>query len=277
MWPSTSCPLSSLTRNIVLGRASVISPSISIFSSLDMRRAAYLTGSRAGVSGFFGVPAQPVAGVFDGALPVADLAGVTGRLELGQHLAEARARLDGERGGELVAAQQRCRWAVAAPVQRGAEHLACQSQMRLDHLGAGDRAMAARGEAIGDGQQGDVGGDRFGRAQVLVDAPSRQRRLGDQEAEAQVMERQSLQVAGEAATGTEATADAGDDLDPDLVVATEADEAVHLGPRRRLADVVEEGAEAQGGAPGHLVGERFGEERRDLLGPLAAEAGQVAL
>src|SRR6478752_5091596 len=43
MWPSTSCPLSSLTRNMVLGRASVISPSISIFSSLAMRQAGYLT------------------------------------------------------------------------------------------------------------------------------------------------------------------------------------------------------------------------------------------
>src|SRR5215212_7605522 len=34
MWPRTSCPLSSCTLNMVLGRASTISPSISIFSSL---------------------------------------------------------------------------------------------------------------------------------------------------------------------------------------------------------------------------------------------------
>src|SRR4051794_7858563 len=33
MWPSTSCPLSNFTRNIVFGRASVTSPSISILSS----------------------------------------------------------------------------------------------------------------------------------------------------------------------------------------------------------------------------------------------------
>src|SRR5437773_12517191 len=33
MWPSTMWSLSSLTRNIVFGRASTISPSISIFSS----------------------------------------------------------------------------------------------------------------------------------------------------------------------------------------------------------------------------------------------------
>src|SRR5215210_2583719 len=38
MCPSTSWSLSSLTRNIVLGRASVTSPSISIFSSFATRR-----------------------------------------------------------------------------------------------------------------------------------------------------------------------------------------------------------------------------------------------
>src|SRR5690242_83918 len=101
MWPSTSWPLSSLTRHIVLGRASVISPSISIFSSLAMRRGAYLTGRCAGSSGLFGVPAQPVASVFEGAVAVLDLTRVTGRLQLGQHLAEARAGLDVEGGGEL--------------------------------------------------------------------------------------------------------------------------------------------------------------------------------
>src|SRR5918997_358990 len=38
MCPRTSCPLSSLTLNIVFGRASAISPSISIFSSLGTGR-----------------------------------------------------------------------------------------------------------------------------------------------------------------------------------------------------------------------------------------------
>src|SRR5438093_6255 len=38
MWPRTSWSLSSLTLNMVLGRASVTSPSISIFSSFPMRR-----------------------------------------------------------------------------------------------------------------------------------------------------------------------------------------------------------------------------------------------
>src|SRR6266566_4817818 len=41
MWPSTIWSLSSLTRNIVLGSASTISPSISIFSSLAMRAKTY--------------------------------------------------------------------------------------------------------------------------------------------------------------------------------------------------------------------------------------------
>src|SRR6266511_1651217 len=36
MWPRTSCSLSSLTLNIVFGRASVTSPSISIFSSFPI-------------------------------------------------------------------------------------------------------------------------------------------------------------------------------------------------------------------------------------------------
>src|SRR6266511_5395669 len=36
MWPRTTCSLSSLTLNIVLGRASTTSPSISIFSSLPI-------------------------------------------------------------------------------------------------------------------------------------------------------------------------------------------------------------------------------------------------
>src|SRR3954467_4066484 len=44
MWPSTSCSLSSLTLNIVLGRASMISPSISIFSSLPTGRREDLDG-----------------------------------------------------------------------------------------------------------------------------------------------------------------------------------------------------------------------------------------
>src|SRR2546421_1941819 len=46
MWPSTSCPLSSLTRNMVLGRASVTSPSISIFSSFATRTSLFRSPAR---------------------------------------------------------------------------------------------------------------------------------------------------------------------------------------------------------------------------------------
>src|SRR5690348_6620287 len=124
MWPRTSWPLSSLTRNIVLGRASVISPSISIFSSLAMRRAAYLNRRCAAASGFFGVPAQPVAGVFEGALAILDLTRVAGRLQLRHGRSEARPGPDVERGGKLVAAHQRRRRALAVPVERRRQHLA---------------------------------------------------------------------------------------------------------------------------------------------------------
>src|SRR5215218_10604857 len=109
MWPSTSCPLSSLTRNIVLGRASVISPSISIFSSLAMRRAAYLT-----------------AQVLERAPAVSDFPCILRSLELGQCRAQLRPRLDPQLGRQLVPPQQRLRRAFAAPVERGRDHLARQ-------------------------------------------------------------------------------------------------------------------------------------------------------
>src|ERR671922_2761853 len=56
MCPRTSCPLSSWTLNIVLGRASTISPSISIFSSLGTTGAsdeAYVHRLRPLVAGLF--------------------------------------------------------------------------------------------------------------------------------------------------------------------------------------------------------------------------------
>src|SRR4051794_4990584 len=139
MWPSTSCPLSSLTRNIVLGRASVISPSISIFSSLAMRRAAYLT-----------------AQVFERPLAVSDFPCILRCLQLGEGGAEVRTRLDPEFGGQLVAAQQRLRRPFAAPVEPGGDHLARQLEVGGDHLRTGDRPFAAGRETIGDGEEGDV-------------------------------------------------------------------------------------------------------------------------
>src|SRR5690242_5257324 len=146
MWPSTSCPLSSLTRNIVLGRASVISPSISIFSSLAMRAGGYLT-----------------AQVFDGAGAVGYFPCILRRPQLGQRRAQLRPRLDPQLGGQLVAPQQRLRRSVATPVERGGDHLAGGLEVGGDHLRGGDRSGAAGGEAVGDGEQGDVDRNRFGR------------------------------------------------------------------------------------------------------------------
>src|SRR5262245_48393106 len=97
MWPSTSWSLSSLTRNIVLGRASVISPSISIFSSLPMRPGAYLTVQSAVQS----------AGAVERLLPRAHLARVLGGLQLGEQVAQLGPGPDSQLGGQLVAAQQR--------------------------------------------------------------------------------------------------------------------------------------------------------------------------
>src|SRR3954452_22042121 len=104
MWPRTSCPLSSLTRNIVLGRASVISPSISIFSSLAMRCAAYLT-----------------AQVLDGPAAVSYFPRILRRLQLGQRRTQLRARLDPQFCSHLVAPQQRPRRPLAAPVEGGGD------------------------------------------------------------------------------------------------------------------------------------------------------------
>src|SRR5882757_8880542 len=106
MWPRTSWPLSNLTLNIVLGRASVISPSISIFSSLAMRRGAYLTRrgkprSLGFLSAFVRVGDEPVAAVSDRPGAVAHLARVLRRLQLREHRAEPRALLDAEFAGEL--------------------------------------------------------------------------------------------------------------------------------------------------------------------------------
>src|SRR5680860_269477 len=209
MWPRTSWSLSSLTRNIVLGRASVISPSISIFSSLPMRRGAYLT---------LGSSAQP-AGALDRLLARAHLARVLVSLELGDLLAELGTGRDPQLGRQLIAAQERLGRALAAPLERRREHLPGQAEVALDRLLGGERPAAAGREPVGDGEQSDVGGHRLGRPQVLVDPARRQRRLVDEEAEPQMVQRQRLQVPGEPLTGAQAPADPAEDLGARAVVA----------------------------------------------------------
>src|SRR3954454_15019418 len=109
MWPSTSCSLSSLTLNMVLGRASVISPSISIFSSLPMRRRADMTG--------WSLAAQ-LAGARDGLLTGGDLDGVLPRLQLCKQLPHFGTLGDAQFGSKLIPSQQRPRRAVLPPGQR---------------------------------------------------------------------------------------------------------------------------------------------------------------
>ena len=72
------------------------------------------------------------------------------------------------------------------------EHLAGELQVGLDHLGAGDRAAPPGRQPVGGAEQGDVGADRLGRSQVLVDRAPGKRALVDQEAEAQVVHGESL-------------------------------------------------------------------------------------
>src|SRR5262249_29115960 len=166
MWPRTSWSLSSLTLNMVLGRASVISPSISIFSSLPMQRGAYMTG--------WSLAAQ-LAGAGNRLLAAANLAGVLRRLELGKQLAHLGPLGDVQFGGQFVPRQQRARRAVAPPDERRRQHFAGQAEVGLDCLLGREGTAAACREAVGDGEQRDVGGDRFGGAQVLVDAAGRKR------------------------------------------------------------------------------------------------------
>src|SRR3954452_19435191 len=80
--PSTSCPLSSFTRNIRLGSASVISPSNSTFSSTAMQW--HLRGAENGCATSL-VPVYPHAGARDQGDSLAEhlLAGGTGRPQLG--------------------------------------------------------------------------------------------------------------------------------------------------------------------------------------------------
>src|SRR3954454_1497728 len=108
MWPRTSWPLSSLTRNIVLGRASVISPSISIFSSFPMRRGAYRTSPTSRST------AQR-AGEGDRIVAGRDLTRVLGRLDLPQELAELGTLPHAQIARQLITAHERLRRSVAMP------------------------------------------------------------------------------------------------------------------------------------------------------------------
>ncbi len=110
-----------------------------------------------------------------------------------------------------------------------------------------------------------------------MDAARRQRRLVDHEAEAQVVEGERPEVIGQSPAGPQARAERRDHLGADVVVADEGHVAVALPLRPRLADVVQERAEAERGAAAELVGERLLEQLPDLVGALAGEAVEAGL
>src|SRR4051794_4724803 len=124
MWPSTSWSLSSFTRNIVLGRASMTSPSISIFSSL-LKAGSKLPRSADRGPRTAGTPGGLAA--LEGGLPRAVLEEAVDRvLEV----------LGGEQaGGELADTRVR---AAHALVEEGPHHA----------LGGRVRASGAGGEPL---------------------------------------------------------------------------------------------------------------------------------
>ncbi len=92
-----------------------------------------------------------------------------------------------------------------------------------------------------------------------------------------MVEGERLQMGGESAAGPEPAAGLPHHLGTDAVVADEGHVAAALAAGRGLADVVQDGAEAQRGAPGHVVGQRLLEQRPRLRGALAGEAVEVRL
>src|SRR4051794_1532517 len=167
---------------------------------------------------------QPASGVYTLVAP-AVRAGEAFRPELFQDPAPFGARRDAQLASEVVAREGRPGRAVVVPGQGIAQHLAGEVEVRLDHLLARQRTLPACREPIGDGQQGDVGGHRLGRDEVVVDRPPRQRALMDQKAKPQVMESEPLKVRTEPATDLLARRDLGDHPGAHLVVADEGDVA----------------------------------------------------
>ena len=99
-----------------------------------------------------------------------------------------------------------------------------------------------------------------------------------QEAQAQVLEADQLEVSAQPPRGPQPLADRADDPRAGAVVAEEEDAAlvVHAAGLR-LAEVVEERAEAKRGAAVEPVGELLAEDGLDGRGVLAGVLGEVAL
>ena len=186
----------------------------------------------------------------------------TRRLDLAEQAAELGARLDPEpprrarrrRSASAAGRRGARRSPPAAP--RGRARGAPRSSPALA-VGPVPRA-ASRSATV---SSGDVGGDRLGQLQVVVEAPARERALVGHEPEVQVMEGERLEVAGERPARLQPRARPADERRALAVVADEGDEAaLVLLAGRGLAGVVEDRAEAQRVAAGELVGERLGEQ-----------------
>src|SRR4051794_33564263 len=212
------------------------------------------------------------AGERDRVVSARDLARVDGGLDLADDPPELRPGIDSQLGGELVPRQRRAWRTVTAPVEGGRKHLAGEIEMSLDHLCPGNWALSSRRKAIGDAQDRHVRPDRIGVAKVLVYPPGRQRALSDEKPQAQMVKRETLEVTRQPPARLQSLAQRAHDPRPLAVVADERDVvAVHL-TRGRLAEVVNDGAEAQRASPSQLVGERLGQEIGDLRRALARVA-----
>ena len=137
----------------------------------------------------------------------------------------------------------------------------------------GDRGLGvapARGEAVGDREDRDVGRVGVGRGQVAPDPAPRQRALVDEEAEPQVVERERGDVVGDALGGAQAAHDVAGELGALGVVADERHAAVGAEVARGgLGRVVEQRGEAHRVAAGEVVAERLGQQRAHGAGVLA--------
>ena len=105
-----------------------------------------------------------------------------------------------------------------------------------------------------------------------MDLAAPQRALVDEEAEAQVMQRERRDVRAQALAGAQAAEDRPGHRGALAVVAREADPALpHVGPRDGLGDVVQQRAPAQRAAARQPVRERLAEQLADAGGALGAE------
>ena len=86
-------------------------------------------------------------GVLDRGPMVGHLARVLGGLELGQQIAQLGAGNDSELGRELVAAEERLRRPVTAPIERCRQHRPGEAEVRLDRLLRRERAATERRSA----------------------------------------------------------------------------------------------------------------------------------